>query len=291
MRKFTDELKDYIIDNMTSENTFIKKYSEIAKDLTITQQQARNAMIEIVKTGLLEVINPSSKGISSNPIYRLKSHKLSMTEFNPIEIEEDGVKVINFEGVEIVLKMIQNVGYCISLEDTAVCVMENPSILGKIISSNKEIFDGHIFEVDGKMYLDKLGTLSLLLKINVDRVLQIKKSTIIEFNKTIVSIMCDSQLKANIHITENNKVKIKSNLACLLELDKEQLENVFIDLEYQMSKTLENVSGLIIQKDIQINKLEKENKHLETRLSGEKLAKERLITESNELRSKLLERN
>jgi len=290
MRKFTEELTNYIFENLTEQGTFAKKYSEIAVDLEITQQQARNAMLSIIKDGVLEVVVPSHKGISSNPIYKIKNHIITKSrETNPLEIDAE-TKLIVFEGVEIELIMTQ-LGYALSKESLAVCTLEQTNTIDKIISSNPELFRDHILLVDGEDYLDRSAVITYMLKVNLDRVHPIKRNMVALFQSQIVSIMCESSLKAKLVITEDHRIKIKHNLNCILELDSEQVEEMLIDLESQISNTIEPYKTQITKTSRQVDELRRNTQRLENRIENEKHAKDIAITEVRELKSKLFERS
>lgn len=292
MKTNVEMIKDFIVENTESNGTFIKRYVDVANALDLSQTVVRSIMLEIVKEGFLETIIPPTKGKGSSPIYKLRLHKVRGTEIHPIEIDdENGTKTVIFQGVEIELFLIDNVGYCIEATDLMMCMLENFSTFDKIVKSNPELFEGHIFEVGGKRYVSRNGVVTMLLKINLDKTLPLKRVLLAEFQSSVVSIMCDSQLKARLYITQDNRAKITHNLNSLLDLDVEQVEEMIVDLEYQVSKQIEGLQTKALQRERQIHKLENDNKRLETRVETETRAKQLLISESNELRSKLLERN
>jgi hypothetical protein len=291
MNTNVEMVKDYIVENVEPNGTFTKRYVDVAHALGLSQNIIRNIMLDIVKEGFLQTVVAPSKGKNSSPIYKLKIHKVNGAEINPIEIDDGtGIKTLTFEGVEINLVLINGVGYCIEASDLMMCILENITTFDKIVKSNSELFDGHIFEIGGKKFISRHGVMTMLLKVNLDKTLPLKRALLAQFQSTIVSVMCDSQLKAKLYISNDNRVRIQHNLNCLLELDSEQVEEMLIDLEYQVSQQFEGLQTKTIQQDRQIHKLESDRKRLNTQIETEKSAKQRLITESNELRSKLLER-
>lgn len=290
MRSHKSELQDYILENLNSEGLFTRTYTQIGNDTGININTVRLVILEIVKDGLIEVVKQPTRGRHSNPIYKIKSHRFEMSESSQGIIDSDS-KILEFEGTEILLRLSTTLGYVISKEDLAICTLATPSLINKIVNSNKEIFDGHIVVIDGLEYFDRQATFSYLLKVNIDKSLQIKKDILVKFQTTIVSIMCESQIRARLVISDSNRVSISHNLNCLLELDKEQVEEMLVDLEYQFSKSLNGYIATDVKQSHQITKLEKEKQQLQSRIDSERRAKELLISANTELREKILERN
>jgi len=286
----TDEMKDYILSNLDENNTFTKTYSMIARDLNLNVNIVRLTILDIVKSGMLTVETPPVRGRNSNPIYKIKSHMFELTETHPIEIGDEETKTIIFQGVEIILKLVDNAGYCMELSDMAMCILDSPITLSKIISSNKELFDGHLFTIDEKTYVDRVGAMTILLKINVDKILLIKKNLMVEFQSTVINILCASQLKAKLHIGDNQRITLRSNLNCILQLDNAQVEEMLLDLEGQISKTLDGCLTTNVKCRHDVDRLSKDNTRLQNRIESEHKSKEILVTENRQLREQLLSR-
>lgn len=286
MRKHYEEVRNYILENLSEEGLFSKRYSEIALDLNINQNLIRGVILQIVKDGLLVVENPPSKGRLSNPLYRIRNNKLEMKEILPQENSLD--KTIIFQGVEIKLLMIPNVGYVIKADDISVCTLENLSTLNKIVEANKELFEPNMYVVDNCTYFTRQGVLHYLLKLNLNRCIEAKRQVLADFQNSIVNVMCDSQLKGRLYVTPNNKIKITHNLNCLLEIDKEAVEEMIYDLEKQFNGVMGGIETKLTQQQIEVNKAQKNVKQITSRYESELQSKNRLITENTELKSKLM---
>jgi len=284
------EIREYIINNLDNNGLFNKTYTTISNEIGLNQNLVRLTLLDLVKEEFVTVINYPNRGRASNPLYKLNTHKFEMIEITTNN--DNDTKTIDFEGVEITLITTDELaGYCISKSDLVMATLENKDTFNKIIASNAELFKGHIALINGRDYVDKFGTLSFLVKLNLDRVHPIKRDVLALFQQNIITIMCDSKLKAKLVISENHRISIRNNLNCLLEIDMEQVELMLSDLETQFSLTLDNCYTKSIQSSVKANKLEKEVSQLRNKLELEKNSKLLMASQINELNSKLLERN
>lgn len=288
MRKFDGELKDYIISHLNKDGMFTKTYTEISHDLDIPMNAVRLGILDIAKSGFIEVLTPPTRGINSNPLYRLKVNNVVVTDSHPLHNED--TKTIEFQGISIKL-IDSDVGYLLGKEETAICTLENVITLDKIIESNKELFDGQVVTIDGKEYLTKRAISTFLIKLNTSNSLSIKRNLLVEFQKSVIDAMLDTHLRARLTVTNDHRINITHNLRSLLDLDKEQVDAMLIDLEYQMSKLFMTQATQLTVCDRKLNALERENGQLKNRVEIELKAKERLITEVRTCQGKLLERN
>ena len=288
MRKFDSELKDYILSHLDKDGTFSKTYTQISHDLDIPMNAVRLGILDIIKTGFIEVLSAPTRGINSNPIYKLKVNNIVAVDSHPIHDED--TKVIEFQGISITL-IDSDVGYLLGKEETAICTLENVITLDKIIESNKELFDGQIVTIDDKEYLTKRAISTFLIKLNTNNSLPIKRNLLVEFQKSVIDAMMDTHLRARLTVTNDHRINITHNLRSLLNLDKEQVDEMLIDLEYQMSKILMSQSTQLTICDRKLNTLERENGQLKNRVDVELKAKERLITEVRTCQGKLLDRS
>ena len=213
---------------------------------------------------------------------------LVVTDSHPIHDED--TKLINFEGVTIELTN-SDIGYIMDKENVALCTLENIMTLDKIISSNKELFDGHILTINGKEFMDRFAIASYLMKVNGDKIHPTKRNMLVMFQKSVIEAMVDSHLRARLHVTNDHRITINHNLRGILDLHKEDVDEMLIDLEYQMSKLFMTQSTQLSVCDRKMSNLERENNQLKTRVEVELKAKNRLITEVRECQGKLLDRS
>jgi len=289
MRKHESELRDYVMNNLDNDGLFSKTYSQISKELNdISMQNIRLIMIDLVKEGFLIPEIKPSRGRNSNPTYKIKSNGLSSV-LNIAETTNPKVLEIEFGG--IILHILQTeIGGCISKEELAVSTIESTDLIDKIIEANKEQFAPNMIIIDGKVFLNRISVLNFIMKLNISNVLNVKRQVLIDLQNTILDKMCSSILEGKIILTKDDHIKIRNNLSCLTDIQKEDVENLFINLEEQIESLVSGISSTVAKQSFEISKLNKEVKQLNGRIIIERNAKDNLITRNNELNSKLLER-
>ena len=193
MRKFTEEIKSYVLENVNSEGMFTKRYTDISKDLSIPMNSVRLAILDITKTGFIEVLSAPTRGVNSHPVYRLKTGKVialdNHTIHDEMEVEFYGVKLHMFE---------TEIGLVLPIEELAIATLSDTSIIYKIISANAIQFEGNTIEIDGVSFINKIGALLYLTKLNLSNSLPLKMEVLNRFQTDIILHMNEVILKGKL---------------------------------------------------------------------------------------------
>ena len=288
MRRYTEEIKSYVLENVSPEGIFNKRYTDISHDLDIPMNAVRLAVLDITKTGFIEVLSAPTRGVNSNPIYKLKLSQVAMVDTHPVHSKD----IVEFEFYGMSLHMFETeIGLILPVDELASATLSDESIIYKIIDSNKVQFENNILDIDGVMFINKLGVLAYLTKLNLSNVLPVKIEILNNFQTNIISHMAEIILKGKLVFTDHNHAKIKNNLSLLTDINKEMVESMFSDLERQIENLVNATQVANIKCKSTVDSLSKENEKLHNRVKQEASAKNNMITEIRELKNKLLDRS
>jgi hypothetical protein len=301
MRKHYQEVKDYILANLDSKGQFKQTYSQMDEALNINQATIRLIVLQIIKEGFLEVIHAPKKGATSSPLYRIKSTKLiqqpkrftvqdETNEVNTSNVDVLNEMVVEFDGVDLILIEELRYGTLLSIEDFSVATLIDKTLTAKIIKANENLFIDEVVEIDGRSYITQKGIMTILMKVNLDRVIETKRLILQRFQEQILRMMSAGRLSAKVKLLENNRLEIVSNVSKLIEVNVEDVHDMIQEIEEQVNEYFGQciIDTAICQETSR--KLIDDNHLLENRLASIEKSKDGLLLENRSLRTKLLER-
>lgn len=272
---------------MADENCeVVATYHEIAEVCGIHNlSSTRNYLLRLVAKGFLEVLVEPQRGVKGTT-YKINCDK----KREATESDESDFITINFGGVELHIIKETPVGMAMDIEDLAVSCLTEKSTIEKIFDANRELFEPTTFISENKVFVNRTGILAFLLKLNTSRILEVKRQTLIDFNNTVLSIMQESMLRGRVILKDHQQIEIRTNISNITGLEIEQVELMFHKIEEEVNGIIGELTGEIKFAKQETHQVEKKLNRTSSLLESEKHKKEMCMSQVQELKGKLLER-
>lgn len=273
-----EAVRDFMIKEAEKNDGLVNVgYKEVSEKVGIGNlSTTRNMLIRLIENGELIVEQAPKRG-TRNALYRISNDIKKSSDSN---ISSEFIQ-IQFEEATVVLRKTQ-IGICIDKDTLAMCTLESPALVDSIIKANKPIFENNMIFLEDKWWMNRFSTLQFLMKVNIQSCLEIKRKTLVNFQTQVIQNMCATIGNANV-ITEGSKVAVRSNIQDLCELSKDEVIEMFNQVEIEFNK----IFGTIVNEKIQV---EKKLNRTTTLLESEKHKKEMYMSEVVALKSNLMER-
>lgn len=291
MEKFEEVKKFVIAEAIKNDGEINMGYKQIAKATGLQNiSTSRNYILKMISQGILSVEQAPKRG-TKDAVYRLLTDSDHNNHKKDQEAKEkdDMIRIIPFQGVELVVRKSE-IGIVISQADLALATLEDKSILEKIIRANPELFKKNIIVLDSETFLNRRGVLLYLTKLNTNKILESKRQTLIQFNEIVLDAMTEKMAVGKVILHGKEKVEIFTNIANLIDVDVDQITEVFQSIEQEFNSILAGFNM-----DIKVAKQETEQaikkvSRVSSLLESEKHRRELCISEVQTLKTQLLER-
>lgn len=283
-----NEVKEFMVKEGLNHGGFINiGYKEIAEKTGMNNlSSARNMVLKLIEQKVIAVEQAPRRG-TKDATYRL----LLNLAPSVIPNEEDKFEKVSLGGLDFMLLKTEDLGLCMSLEDLSVALIESGDTLQKIIKSNSELFSKCTTIYDEKVYLNRRAVSGILMKLNLDKVIQQKREALHLFNETILNRMQEVSLFGKVVLLEGDRIQIRSNLETLTDLKPEEVAQMFHKIEDDFTSILTVYAGDVNSAKHELAQVSKKVGRMANQLETEKRRYETCLTQNVELKGKLMERS
>lgn len=261
-------------------------YQELANVSGILNlSSVRNYVTKMLNDGFLTIVVEPKRG-TKGTTYRVNCDKHNKLT----EVDESEFVHIPFGGLDMALKRT-TLGLCISVEDLGVATLTDGRVIEQIIEANREVFEPNMISENGNVYLSRTAVLNYLMKLNLNRIIEAKRAVLKDFNNQILNLMVESIATGKVILKDHERVEIRINIAQLVDLEHAQIEELFHKIEDEFNGILAGFSGELKTTKQSVHQVEKKLNRTSSLLDSEKRKKELCMSEIQELKGKLMERN